>query len=419
MKSLIAQLNRISFPLIEFVCLLLIGLMPTAARSEDYATIERGRYLVQAGDCASCHTASGGQPFAGGLAVSTPFGDIYSSNITPDRATGIGNWSEQDFYDAMHSGMRHDGKHLYPAFPFLWFTRITPDDVRSIKAFLDAVPAVRQGNTPPSLPWPLSMRNVMSIWNALYFDEGTFTPNPEKSPQWNRGAYLVEGAGHCGACHTATNMLGAPKADKPLAGGGFGKHWYASGLNGNLRDGLGGWSAKDLVEYLKTGSNAKSAAAGPMADVIKNSTRYLTDADLEAIAAYLKNLPAREVEPDDTLSEDGKRALSHGEAIYFDNCTACHLVGGAGVANTFPPLKNNSAVQSKGADSVVHMILTGGKEAATPTKPTGLAMPAFSWKLNDKELADLTNYVRNTWGNRAPLVSEEEIAKIRKDLERQ
>ena len=413
------RMYRIPFPLMSLMCLLLTGLMSTTAASADYTTIERGRYLVQAGDCASCHTAPGGRPFAGGLAVSTPFGNIYSSNITPDRATGIGNWSEQDFYNAIHNGMRRDGKHLYPAFPFLWFTKIEPDDVRAIKAFLDILPAVRQDNKAPSLPWPLSVRGVMSVWNALYFDEGTFVPNPTKSPQWNRGAYLVEGAGHCGACHTATNMLGAPKADKQLTGGGFGEHWYASGLTGNLRDGLGGWSAKDIVEYLKSGSNAKSAAAGPMVDVIKNSTRFLTDADLEAMAAYLKNVPAQEAEPDDTLSEDGKRALSHGEAIYFDNCTACHLVGGEGVANTFPPLKNSSAVQSKGADSVVHIILIGGKEAATPTKPTGLAMPAFSWKFNNRELADLTNYVRNAWGNSAPLVSEKDISKIRKDLERQ
>jgi len=413
------RMHRPSFPPMDLMCLALTSLMAATAASADDTTIERGRYLVQAGDCASCHTAPGGRAFAGGLAVSTPFGDIYSSNITPDRATGIGSWSEQDFYNAMHNGMRRDGKHLYPAFPFLWFTKITPDDVHAMKAFLDALPAVQQENKAPSLPWPLSVRRMMSVWNALYFNEGTYAPDPAKSPQWNRGAYLVEGAGHCGACHTATNMLGAPKADKHLAGGRFGEHWYASGLTGNLRDGLGGWSVKDIVEYLKTGSNVKSAAAGPMTDVIKNSTHFLNDSDLEAIAAYLKNVPARETEPDETLSDDGRRALARGEALYFDNCTACHLVGGTGVANTFPSLRNNAAVQSKGADSVVHIILAGGKEATTPIKPTGLAMPAFSWKFNDNELADLTNYVRNAWGNRAPLVSEEGIAKIRRDLERQ
>jgi len=412
------RMPRPSLLLITSICLLLTCLVSINARGADYTTIERGRYLVEAGDCASCHTAPGGQPFAGGLAVSTPFGNIYSSNITPDRTTGIGNWSEQDFYNAMHSGMRRDGKHLYPAFPYLWFSKIAPDDVRAIKAFLDALPAVRQDNRAPSLPWPLSARGVMSVWNTLYFDEGSFIPNPAKSAQWNRGAYLVEGAGHCGACHTATNMLGAPKADKRLAGGEFGQHWYASGLTGNLRDGLGGWSANDIVEYLKTGSNARSAAAGPMTDVIKNSTRFLSDGDLQAMAEYLKDMPAEKGKSDAPLSEKDKRALSHGQALYFDNCTACHLAGGTGLANTFPPLANNSAVQSPLADSVIHIILSGGKEAVTSSKPTGLAMPAFGWKFDNADLADLANYVRNAWGNRAPMVDEEEVATLRKDVAR-
>lgn len=411
------QIRRISFLSIGSISLLLTGLMSIAAQGADNTTIERGRYLVKAADCAFCHTVPGGQPFAGGLAISTPFGNIYSSNITPDVETGIGKWSEQDFYNAMHSGMRRDGKNLYPAFPFLWFTRIAQDDVHAIKAYLNTVAPVRRENKAASLPWPLNMRLVMSVWKKLYFDEGTFIPNTTKSAQWNRGAYLVEGAGHCGACHTKTNMLGAPQNDKQLAGGEFGQRWYASGLTGNLRNGLGGWSANDIVEYLKTGSNARSAAAGPMSEVIMNSTRFLSDADIQAIATYLKDLGGQKEEPSYRFTEENNRSLSRGKALYFDNCTACHLAGGTGMVNTFPTLAKNSAIQSPLADSVVHIILTGGKIAVTPPKPTGLAMPAFAWKFNNAELADLTNYVRNAWGNRAPLIREEEVAKVRKDLD--
>ena len=231
-----------------------------------FSTLERGRYLVAAGDCAACHTADGGQPFAGGRAIPTPFGTIYSTNITPDKETGIGRWSNQEFYKAMHEGVRRDGKRLYPAFPYPSYTKVGVDDVRAIKAYLDALPPVKQQNKPSELPWPLSIREVMAGWNALYFHEGTYRTDPNKSAQWNRGAYLVEGLGHCGACHTPKTPLGGPKKNERLEGG-YGEHWYASSLTGDLRDGLGAWSAQEIVEYLKTGSNAKAAAAGPMAEV--------------------------------------------------------------------------------------------------------------------------------------------------------
>jgi len=408
---------KLAFGLAGLLGLSLAVAVPARAQGTTYSTIERGRYLVNAGDCASCHTAEGGKPYAGGLAVPTPFGTIYSTNITPDPATGIGKWSEQDFYNAMHDGIRRDGKHLYPAFPYPWFTKVSRADVHAIKAFLDTVTPVRQQNKPTELPWPLSVREVMAGWNKLYFHEGAFKPDPKKSEQWNRGAYLVEGLGHCGACHTDTNLLGAPKTADKLKGGDFGEHWYAPGLTSNLRDGLGGWSAAEIVEYLKTGANAKSAAGGPMAEVVKNSTQYLSDVDLNAIAVYLKDVPAEQARAAAKATDIDKQAWSRGEALYVDNCTGCHMENGAGIAQIFPSLKGSSAVQAKLPDTVTHILLAGAKTAATPGKPTGFAMPAFARKLDDKEVADLVNYIRNAWGNHSSLTNQNAVSKVRKDVE--
>ncbi|HKO68487.1 MAG TPA: cytochrome c [Burkholderiaceae bacterium] len=379
-----------------------------------YSTLERGRYLATTGNCASCHTADGGKPFAGGRAVPTPFGTIYSTNITPDRETGIGAWSNDEFYKAMHEGIRRDGQYLYPAFPYPWYTKLSARDVQAIKAYLGALPAVRQQNKPSELPWPLSVRAVMAGWNALFFREGSFRTDLNKSAQWNRGAYLVEGLGHCSACHTPKNVLGGLKKNQPLEGG-FGEHWYASSLTGDLRDGLGSWSARDIVEYLKTGSNSKAAAAGPMTDVIRNSTQHLTDDDLNAIATYLKDMPRTTDENTQTVRALDPSVLSRGEALYVDNCTGCHMQDGAGLAQVFPPLKASAAVQASDPTTVLHHIMGGATMAATKEKPTGLAMPAFGWKLNDQEIAALATYIRNTWGNRADAVTERQVVKVRKD----
>jgi mono/diheme cytochrome c family protein len=409
--------TKLAFGLVGLLGLSLATAVSAVAQGTTYTTIERGRYLVNAGDCASCHTGQGGKPYAGGLAVPTPFGNIYSTNITPDPATGIGNWSEQDFYKAMHDGIRRDGKHLYPAFPYPWFTKVSRDDVRAIKAFLDTLTPVRQENKPTELSWPLNVREVMAGWNELYFHEGAFKADPKKSEQWNRGAYLVEGLGHCGACHTATNVLGGSKTGEKLKGGDFGEHWYAPSLTSGLRDGLGGWSVADIVEYLKTGANGKSAAAGPMVEVVKNSTQYLSDADLNAVAAYLKDSSAANAEAATKTAAIDKQALSRGEALYFDNCTGCHMENGEGLAQAFPPLKGSSAVQATLPDTVIHVVLAGAKMAATPGKPTGFAMPAFDWKLDDKEVVDLVNYIRNAWGNHASLTSADTVSKVRKNVE--
>jgi mono/diheme cytochrome c family protein len=311
----------------------------------------------------------------------------------------------------MHNGIRRDGKHLYPAFPYPWFTKVSRDDVSAIKASLNTLTPVRQENRPTKLFWPLNEREVMAGWNELYFRDGAFVADPKKSEQWNRGAYLVDGLGHCGACHTAANLLGAAKTTENLKGGDFGEHWYAPSLTGHLRDGLGEWSAAEIVEYLKTGANSKSAAAGPMAEVVKNSTQYLSDNDLNAIAAYLKDFPVEKAVPQ--TAEIAKQALSRGEALYVDNCTGCHMENGEGLTQVFPSLKASSAVQATLPDTVIHVVLGGAKAAATLSKP----MPAFDWKLDDKQIADLVNYIRNAWGNHASQTDAGAVSKIRKDVE--
>jgi mono/diheme cytochrome c family protein len=379
--------------------------------------VARGAYLARIGDCEFCHTAPNGKPFAGGRAIATAFGVIYSINITPDRDTGIGQWSEQDFYKAMHTGISRDGSHLYPAFPYPWFTKVTRADVDAIKAYLDTVTPVAQDDKPNRLPWVLRWREELFGWNALFFDEGEYKNDAAQSAQWNRGAYLVQGLAHCGACHTPDNWLGGTKHSDAFEGGSAGLHWAAPGLSGNIRDGVGGWSAAEIVEYLRTGANAKSASAGPMSDVVMNSTQYLSDADLNAIAFFLKNRPNdRAKSPPKTVAL-GTEALAHGQALYLDNCTGCHNPDGRGVPKVFPPLTGSAAIQADNPGTVIHVVLAGSKMAAPSSLPTGLSMPGFGWKLDDREIADVLNYTRHAWGNRAPLVDAETVAAVRKDIE--
>lgn len=384
----------------------------TRASADPQVSVERGRYLVRAGDCMSCHTAAGGQPFAGGRAVPTPFGTIYSTNITPDGSTGIGGWSEEDFYRAMHDGISRDGHHLYPAFPYPWFTRISRDDVRDIKTYLDTRTPVHQLNRTNKLPWPFSVRGVMAAWNGLYLDKGSYRIDPLKSAQWNRGAYLVQGLGHCSACHGDKNFAGAVDKDHPLDGG-MAEHQFAPALTGAQRDGLGGWSEQDIVDYLGTGYNRRTAAAGPMAEVVEQSTQYLSEPDRRAMAVYLKSLKGTEDKPAAAPDRD---ALDAGSAVYTDNCEGCHLRGGSGEHDAFPPLKDSAAVQAKKPDTLIAVILQGGRVPSSHADPTGLAMPAFGERLDDADVARVTTYIRHAWGNQAGSVSASDVRSLRRKL---
>ena len=392
-----------------------VALLPSSAWTEQllYGQAERGRYLVEAGDCQACHTNASGQPFAGGRAIQTPFGVIYSPNITPDHDTGIGAWSDDQFYRAMHQGIAANGDHLYPAFPYPWYTKVTREDALAIRTYLNTLNPVKAERRPNDLDWPLNHREVMVGWNDLFFKEGQFSPDPKKSTEWNRGAYLVEGLGHCGACHTPTNIFGAPKTSERLQGGTL-QDWYAPDLANDLRSGLGGWSDADIVAFLKTGRNDRTAAYGPMSEVITYSTSKLNDDDLKAIATYLKDMPApAPAKP----AKPGPEVARAGQAIYVDNCSACHKANGEGVPGTFPRLKGDTAAQGSDPTSVIRVILDGTHAVAIDARPTPLAMPSFKWKLSNEDVAAVASYVRSAWGNAAPAVTASEVQSMRQVLD--
>lgn len=373
--------------------------------------IERGRYLAAAGDCASCHTLAGGTPYSGGRALPTPFGTVLSANITPDK-TGIGDWTADQFYRAMHEGVDDDGKHLYPAFPYNYYTRITREDSDAIYAYLRTVPPVNNHPDRNQLSFPFNIRALMAVWNAFFLDKGPYRPDASKSAEWNRGAYLVEGLGHCGACHTPGNFAGAPKKDSLFQGGRLGD-WFAPDLTSNRRTGLGAWGREEVVEYLKTGRNAHSAASAEMGEVVALSTSHLSDADLQAMATYLAGAAPS---PEQRGDAPDAAVLRQGEAIWRDSCAGCHAAQGQGQPRFFPPMVGNPNVQQTDATTTLRFILEGTRAAATERTPTPLAMPAYDWKLDDAQIAAVATYARNSWGNAAGAVTARQVADLRAHL---
>jgi mono/diheme cytochrome c family protein len=379
------------------------------------AQLNRGLYLVAAGDCMSCHLREGGEPLAGGLGLNTPFGAIYTSNITPDRETGIGAWSSDQFYRAMHDGKGAHDENLYPAFPYPWFRRASRADTDAIFAYLMTVPAVSY--TPPKndLPFPFSIRGSVSAWNLLFLDTHEVPSDPGQSAEWNRGAYLVNGLGHCGACHTPKNSFGADKSKQEFYGGKL-DNWVAPDLTSNGRSGLGAWSVEDITEYLATGRNARAAAGGAMADVITYSTSLLNDADRRAIAVYLKSRPAS---PAISASTPDPGAMRRGAEIYSDACSSCHLENGIGQSRVFPPLGEDAMLQQADSTGLEHLILAGTQIGTSASRPSPLSMPSFAWKLTDQEIADVSTFIRNSWGNKAAAVSGSSVSDLRKKLDLQ
>jgi mono/diheme cytochrome c family protein len=390
------------------------ALADSPPRDTSHAQIMRGRYLVEAGDCAACHTADNGEPFAGDRPVPTPFGTIYASNLTPDKETGIGGWSNDDFYRALHDGIDAEGHHLYPAFPYPWYTRLSRDDVLAIKAFLDTLPPVKQTVREPELPWPMSWRGSLAVWNAMFFHEGQFQPDRSKSVEWNRGAYLVEGLGHCSACHSPKNFLGGVKHDDRFEGG-LGEGWFATSLRPTKGEGLGDWSVDEIVSYLGTGANDRARAMGPMAEVVEHSTRHLSRSDLHAMAVYLKDLPGANQARTQTASDD-QDVLTRGRLVYLDQCAGCHMENGSGIAHVFPPIKGNTGVHASDPTSLARLVLEGAESARTPQHREGFAMPGFGRKLTDTEIADVLTYVRASFGNPAGAVSAGKVADVRKAI---
>jgi mono/diheme cytochrome c family protein len=375
------------------------------------AQVQRGYYLALAGDCTSCHTREAREAFAGGVAVNTNFGTIFGSNLTPDRQTGIGDWTSEQFYRAIHIGVRADGAHLYPALPYTSFTRITRSDSDALYAYLRTTTPVRYTPPPNQLPPPLNFRGLMVLWNALFFRPGEYQLNPRQSAEWNRGAYLVTGVAHCDACHTPRNVLGAEENHKPLHGARL-ENWHASNLAGNLGAGLGAWSNQDIVDYLRTGRNLHAAASGMMGQVVVNSTSHMSEADRRAIAVYLRSLaPAPQTQARASTADS---AL--GAQIYADNCSACHGSNGEGVANMFPRLGHDSSLQALDVTTIARLVLEGTRAPMTSERPTPSAMPAFGWKLNDTEIAAVLSYLRTSHGNTAPIVAPQDISRVRRAI---
>ncbi|MGY5331817.1 c-type cytochrome [Pseudomonas protegens] len=398
-----------------------------AAEADQQALVQQGEYLARAGDCVACHTAKDGKPFAGGLPMETPIGVIYSTNITPDK-TGIGDYSFEDFDKAVRHGVAKGGSTLYPAMPFPSYARVSDADMQALYAyFMKGVAPVARDNQDSDIPWPLSMRWPLSIWRWM-FAPSVETPAPVagSDPVISRGAYLVEGLGHCGACHTPRALtmqekaLSASDGSDFLSGSAPLEGWIAKSLRGDHKDGLGSWSEEQLVQFLKTGRSDRSAVFGGMSDVVVHSMQYMSDSDLTAIARYLKSLPAND--PKDQPHQYDKQvaqALWNGDdskpgaAVYIDNCAACHRTDGHGYTRVFPALAGNPVLQSADATSLIHIVLKGGTLPATHSAPSTFTMPAFAWRLSDQEVADVVNFIRSSWGNQASAVEPGDVAALR------
>ena len=382
-------------------------------------TINKGEYLARAGDCVACHTAPGGAEFAGNRAMATPFGSLYAPNITPDEETGIGAWTADEFYRMMHTGVSRSGALLYPAMPFASYTKVTREDSDAIHAYLMSVPPVKQKNRPHELRFPFNNRDLLLGWRTLYFTEGEYAADPKQSAQWNRGAYLVQGLGHCAMCHTAINALGGSSESKAFEGGMIpNQNWYAPSLTSNREAGLGDWKIKDIADLLQVGASHRSTVYGPMAEVVYNSLQYLSDDDAEAMAVYLKALPQRESEPQPTSQARlvNPATMELGRRVYSKQCAVCHGDEGKGQPPAYPPLAGNQSITMASPVNSIRMVLNGGYPPGTKKNPRPHGMPPFSHILNDDESAAVVTYIRVAWENSGTPVAPAQVNELRKLL---
>ncbi len=381
---------------------------------------DRGAYLTQAGNCMGCHTARGGEPYAGGHVLATSIGTFVTPNITPDEETGIGHWSEQEFWLALHDGKARDGRLLYPAFPYTDYTKVTREDSDAIFAYLQSLPRVKRRNPPSQIRFPFNLRPLLYAWRALYFTKGVYQHEAAKSDEWNRGAYLVQGLGHCNACHTTRNPLGASQGN--VLGGGqiMGSNWYAPSLTSLQEASTSDWPVEDIVRLLTTGLSSRAVATGPMADVVSQSLQHLTEADARAMATYLKSLPdsapySRGIAPE--LTSEVDKQLRRGGEIYESYCQDCHGSFGQGAPGAYPALAGNRGVTLASPINAIRSILNGGYAPVTESNPRPYGMPPFAQVLHDEEIALVLSYVRNAWGNRGSLVTEVQVDRSRKGLQ--
>ncbi len=375
--------------------------------------VARGEYLARAGNCIACHTARGGVPYAGGRLIETPFGGIYSTNLTPDLQTGIGGWSAAHFWRAMHNGRSKDGRLLYPAFPYPNYTHVTREDADAIYAFLRSLPPVSQPNRPNALRFPYDSQLALAVWRALYFAPGTPGADPGKSADWNRGAYLVRGLGHCNACHAPRTRLGGTSESLELSGGLVPmQKWYAPSLASPHEAGVSDWPIEDVVRLLKTGVAPGASVMGPMAEVVFSSTQYLSEDDLRAMAVFLNALPPQGAPPTAATkpSEDGSR---QGAKLYEQHCADCHGDQGQGAPGAYPALAGNRAVTMAVPANVIRVVISGGFPPSTGGNPRPFGMPPFGHVLSDAQVVSVVSYIRGAWGNAAPPVTQLDVMSYR------
>ncbi|CAG9219298.1 Gluconate 2-dehydrogenase cytochrome c subunit [Paraburkholderia sabiae] len=417
-------------------------MQPPPVGTPDAKLIEKGEYLAKAADCAGCHTAPPGgpsgkeplhksAPFAGGLPMGSPFGTIYSSNITPDPVAGIGRYSYEDFERAVRDGVAPDDRRLYPAMPYPSFAKINDDDMHALYAyFMRGVAPVSTPAPRTELPFPFNQRWALMFWSFAFAPDDVFVPQSKRSPQWNRGAYLVQSLGHCGACHTprgpAYEERGYDEHSGRYLTGGTNDHWFAPNLTGDKGSGLGRVSEDEIASFLRSGHGAGLVTFGSMVQVVEDSTQYLSDDDLHAIAHYLKSLPAREpyghFDDRSHAAVQTVRAMNTGDVelpgagIYQSFCARCHKADGMGEALKYPRLAGNPAVLGAKVDSLVRLMIEGGEAPHTQTGIEAKKMPSFAGKLTDTEMARVLTFVRNTWGNQASPVTGREVEGVRKSL---
>ncbi|WP_194089685.1 cytochrome c [Vibrio hibernica] len=415
--------------LLSFACMMSYTNV-SVAQSTEASLIEQGEYLSKAGDCIACHTKDGGDKYAGGKAVASPFGAIYSTNITPSVEYGIGSYSYKEFEQALRHGIRADGEFLYPAMPYPDYQKLTDEDTKALYAyFMKGIQPVEKANTKTALGFPFNQRWGIRFWNWAATDDGVFVEDTKKSKEYNRGAYLIQGLGHCGSCHTPRGMLYQEKAydhsgDDFLSGADVGI-WYAPDLRAGKNGSLESWSEQDFVDYFATGRNKHSGVTGEMTDVIQYSLSHLSKDDLRAMAVYLKgqagNKPSKLAsskasEQTTNVLNLAKVDIDSGARLYIDNCGACHFTDGAGASHVFPQLVGNSLVNADNPQGLIHVILAGSRLPSTADAPEAIEMPGFGWRLDDEEVAKLATFIRDSWGNKAKSVNADEVKKIRSTI---
>jgi mono/diheme cytochrome c family protein len=422
-----AAFQRLGVALIVVISLLSAGVWALNQRDESPIGVDaqpsrgsadqvaRGAYLVKAGNCVACHTGRGGLPFVGGRAMATPFGTVFASNITPDEPTGLGRWSADHFWRALHNGRSMDGHLLYPAFPYTNTTLVTRPDADAMYAFLRTVPPVRQPNRPHELAFPVNTQWALGVWRALFFKPEVHVDEPSQSVAWNRGAYLVRGLGHCSACHAARNALGATEGALELSGGLIPlQNWYAPSLADAHEASVAAWSVDEVVALLRSGRSAHGVVLGPMADVVWRSTQYLSEPDLRAMAVFLKALPqVRDMPRAEEHMVVAPERLARGAALYERHCAECHGLKGEGAGGLYPALAGNRTVLMTEPANLVRVMANGGFAPATALNPRPFGMPPMAPFMSNDEMALVATYVRNAWGNQADVVDARDVGRLR------